>query len=171
MMPLLMISPILMALLPGLWSFGRMKRMFWMLTAFLLLPALLMIPGSLLLGSLGLAWRCAAVRWCGLCFLAGIALLFIWAAGYLWREIPAKRWNIPLVWLCRLVVLAAVGGMCIAFTLFGSLWVLLLSDIDHTVERDGERVVVQYLWNDGCNYYDYHGPLFRGTELLEGSSN
>ena len=171
MTDLLMISPILMAVLPGLWSFGKIRRMFWTLMALLLLPVLLMIPGSLLLGAFGLAWRCAAVRWSGLCFLAGIDVLFLWVVGYLWREIPADRWNILPVWLCRLAAAAVIGAACFFFTLFSAFWVLFLADMDHTMELDGERVVVQFLWNDGCNYYDCYGPLLRGTELLEGSDN
>lgn len=34
-----------------------------------------------------------------------------------------------------------------------------------------DDVVAQYLWHDGCNYYDYFGPLVRGAELLAGSTD
>ena len=88
---LLLLAPLLMAFLPGLWSFGHMKRMFWTMMVFLFLPVLLMIPGGMLLEVFGMTWRCAAVRWCGLLFFAGIAVCFLWAAAYLWREVPGDR--------------------------------------------------------------------------------
>ena len=171
MSELLLFSPILIALLPGVWSFGHTKRMFWTLTALLLGPVVVIIPGGMILGEFGLMWRCAVWRWCGLCFLAGIVELFAWCGAYLWKEVPAGRWHRLAVWLCRGAVLAVVGAMCAAFTVFSSFIVLFCADLDHTAERDGEKVVVQYLWHDGCNYYACYGPLVRGTELLAGSTD
>ena len=35
-------------------------------------------------------------------------------------------------------------------------------------ERRGRQTaVMQYLWHDGCNYCNCHGPLVRGVELPE----
>ena len=75
---LLLLAPLLMAFLPGLWSFGHMKRMFWTMMVFLFLPVLLMIPGGMLLEVFGMTWRCAAVvritvfrRYCGVLSLGG----------------------------------------------------------------------------------------------------
>lgn len=171
MTELQMISPLLIALLPGLWAFGHIKRMFWVTAALVFLPLLLVIPGSMLLGTMGLAWRSGVVKWSGLCFLAGIVVLFIWCGAYLWREVPGKHWRRPAVWFSRSVIFVITCALCVAFSLFSSLVVLFAADMDHTQERDGQTVVVQYLWMDGCNYYAYHGPLVRGTELLEGSED
>ena len=167
---LLLLAPLLMAFLPGLWSFGHMKRMFWTMMVFLFLPVLLMIPGGMLLEVFGMTWRCAAVRCCGLLFFAGIAVCFLWAAAYLWREVPVDRWHGLAVWLCRLFILVVVGSACIGVTLLGSFLVWFLSEDDYTVERDGQIVVEEYLWYEGSNYYACCGPFLRGTELLEGSA-
>jgi len=166
-----MISPFLIALLPGIWSFGHMKRMFWVIVALVFLPLLLMIPGSMLLGAMGLAWRSAVGKWAGLCFLAGIVVLFIWCGAYLWREVPGEHWHRPAVWFSRSVISVITCALCAAFSLFSSFLVLMVADLDHTQERNGQTVVVQYLWMDGCNYYACYGPLVRGTELLEGSED
>lgn len=171
MSELLLFSPILIALPPGLWSFGHTKRMFWTLAVLLLGPVLAIIPGGMILGKFSLAWRCVVWRWCGLCLLAGIAELFVWGAAYLWKEVPAERWHRLAVWLSRAGILAVIGAMCAAFTVFSSFIVLFCADLDHTKELDGEKVVAQYLWHDGYNYYAYHGPLLRGTELLAGSAD
>lgn len=171
MSELLLFSPILIALPPGLWSFGHMKRMFWTLTALLLGPVLVIIPGGMIVGEFGMAWRSVVWRWCGLCFLGGIVELFVWFGAYLWREVPAERWHWLAVWLCRGSILAVVGFMCAAFTAFSAFFVLFCADSDYTTERDGETVVAQYLWHDGYNCYACHGPLLRGVELLEGSAD
>lgn len=171
MSELLLFSPILIALPPGLWSFGHTRRMFWTLLTLLLVPALVIVPGGMVLGTFGLTWRCVVWRWCGLYFLAGIVELFVWGAAYLWKEVPADRWRRLAVWVSRTAILAVIGIMCAAFTVFSSFIVLFCADSDHTEELDGEKVVVQYLWHDGCNYYAYHGPLLRGMELLEGSAD
>lgn len=170
MSELLLFSPILIALPPGLWSFGHTKRMFWTLMALLLGPVLVAVPGVMMLGRFGLTWRCVVWRWCGLCFLAGIAELFVWGVVCLWKEVPAERWHWLAVWLSRTAILIVIGGMCAGFTVFSSLIVLFCADSDYIGELDGEKVVVQYLLDEGCNYYAYHGPLLRGTELLEGSA-
>lgn len=162
----LMASPILIALLPGIWSFGHTKRMFWTLMALLLLPVVVIVPGSMLLGTFGMAWRCVVWRWSGLCFLAGIVELFVWAVGYLWREIPVQ-WHPLAVWLCRILSLAVVGAVCVAFTLFSSLLVLFMADIDVTQQRNGQTVVAQYEYMREDWYYAYYGPLIRGAEPLE----
>lgn len=171
MSELLLFSPILIALPPGLWSFRHMKRMFWTLTALWLGPVLVIVPGGIIIGMFDLTWRCVVRQWCGLCFLAGIDELFLWGVACLWREVPATRWHPMAVWLSRTAILAVIGAACAAFTVFSSFIVLFCADMDHTKELDGENVVVQYLWHDGCNYYAYHGPLLRGIELLEGSAD
>ncbi len=170
MTELQMISPLLIALLPGLWSFGHMKRMFWVVAALVFLPLLLILPGSLLLGAMGLAWRSAVVEWAGLCFLAGIVVLFLWCGAYLWREVPGEDCQRPAVWFSRFVILAVTGALCAAFSLFSSSVVLFIVEPDLAQERGGQTVVAEYLW-DGYNYYAYHGPLVRGAELLEGSED
>lgn len=170
MTEIVLLSPMMIALLPGIWSFGNIKRMFWTLMVLLLGPVLVIIPGGMILGAFGLAWRCAVGRWCGLCFVAGIAELFVWFGTFLWKEIPAERWHRMAVWLCRTADLAVVGAACGAFVMYSSLIVLFCADTDHTTQRNGENVVVQYLWHDGYNYYDWFGPVVRGLEMLEGSS-
>lgn len=171
MSELLLFSPILIALPPGLWSFGHTKRMFWTLATLLLGPVLVILPGGMLLGTFGLAWRCAVWRWCGLCFLAGIAELFVWGAAYLWNDVPAGRWRPLAVWMSRAAILIVTGAMCAVFTVFSSFIVLFCADSDYAKELDGKKVVAQYLWHDGYNYYTYYGPLLRGTELLPGSAD
>ena len=171
MSELLLFSPVLIALPPGLWSFGHMKRMFWTLMILLLGPVLVIIPGGIIVGEFGMMWRSVVWQWCGLCFLAGIVELFVWFGAYLWKEVPVGRWHWLAVWLCRGMIFAVVGFMCAAFTVFSAFFVLFCADFDYDTELDGETVVAQYLWHDGCNYYAYHGPLLRGVELLEGSAD
>lgn len=167
---ILLISPILIALLPGIWSFGHTKRMFWTLMALLLLPVLVIVLGVLILGEFHMAWRCVVWRWCGLCFLAGVAELFVWAVGYLWRDIPG-RWPPLAAWLCKLASLAVIGAACALFILPSSLLVVFMADIDVAQEQDGRVVVAQYEYMEEARYYAYYGPLVRGIELLEGSTN
>lgn len=167
---ILLFSPVLIALLPGIWSFGHTKRMVWTLMVLLLLPVLVIVLGVLILGEFHMAWRCVVWRWCGLCFLAGIAEMFVWAVGYLWREIPG-RWPPPAVWLCRLLSLAVIGAACAVFTLFSSFLVVFMADIDVTQEKAGRMVVAQYEYMEEVGYYAYYGPLVRGIELLEGSTD
>lgn len=168
---LLLFSPILIALPPGLWSFGHTKRMFWTFMALLLGPVMVIVPGGMVLGKFGLAWRCVVWRWCGLCLVAGIAECFVWGAACLWKEIPAERWRWLAVWLSRTAILAIIGAMCAAFTVFSSLFVLFCADSDYVKELEGEKVVVQYIPSDNYNYYAYYGPLLRGAKPLAGSAD
>lgn len=160
--------PALAAILPGLWSYGHKKRMTWTALTLLLLPTLVVTLGSLLLGAAGLAWRSVVWEICGMGFVTGCAMLFIWAAAWVWKEIPAGRWYLLAVWMCRGVSIVGIGLLCFVFTMFSSFLALAFAGLDHTQERDGQKVVTQYEW-DNCNYYAYYGPLVRGTKLLEGS--
>ena len=160
--------PAAAALLPGLWSYGSKKRMIWTGLALLLLPVLVIILGVLILGAFLMTWRSVVWQACGLCFVTGCAMLLVWAGAWLWREVAAGRWHPVAVWLCRIVGIAGIGFACVVSTMFASFLALLLADFDHTEERDGQKVVTQYEW-DNYNYYAYYGPLIRGTELLAGS--
>lgn len=161
--------PAAAALLPGLWSYGHKKRMVWTGLALLLLPVLVIVLGLPALGAFGLTWRSVVWRDCGMCFVTGCAMLLVWAVAWLWREAAAGHWHRLAVWLCRIAGTAGIGAGCLVSTMFASFLVLFIADLDHTQEQNGRKVVAQYLWMDGCNYYDYYGPLVRGTELLEGS--
>lgn len=157
--------PALAAILPGLWSYGQKKRMTWTGLALLLLPVLVVTLGSLLLGAAGLAWRCVVWKICGMGFVTGCAVLFVWAAAWTWKEVPAGRWHPLAVWLCRGVSVVGIGLLCFVFTMFSSFLALVFADMDYTEERDGRKVMTQYEW-DNCNYYAYCGPLVRGDKIL-----
>ena len=165
---IILLWPAFAALLPGLWSYGHKKRMIWTGLALLLLPVLVIILGILILGAFHMTWRSVVWQACGMCFVTGCAMLLVWAGAWSWREVAAGRWHPVAVWLCRGVGIAGIGFACIVSTMFASFLALLAADFDHTEERDGQKVVTQYTW-DNCNYYDYYGPLVRGTELLAGS--
>ena len=156
--------PALAAVVLGLWSYGHKKRMIWTALALLLLPVLGIVLGVLILGAFGLAWRAVVWKYCGLCFVAGGHMaVFVWTGAWLWREVAAGHWHPVAVWLCKGVSVAVLGVVCVLSTMFSSFVVLWMADLDHTDERDGQTVVTQYLWMDGCNYYAYHGPLVRGA--------
>ena len=160
--------PALAAVLPGLWSYGRKKRMTWTGLALLLLPVLIVVPGSFLLWEIGLTWRCAVWRACGMWFLTGIAMLFVWAGAWVWHDVSTAGWHAAAVWLCRGAAVAVLGVSCVVLTFFSSFLIYFLADFDFTETKDGQKVVVQYIWDDYVSYA-YHGPLLRSTEPLEGS--
>ena len=166
-----LLCPALAAVLPGLWSWGHRKRMMWAALVLMVLPVLVTLPGSMLLGAAGLTWRSAVRRVCGMSFVTGCAMLFVWAGAWFWRQVPAGRWHISAGWLCRSAGVAVIGFLCLVFTMFSSFLALCAADADFTEARTGQTVVTQYLWHDGCNYYAYYGPLICGTELLEDSTD
>lgn len=165
---MVLLWPALAAILPGLWSYGQKKRMTWTALALLLLPVLVIVLGILILGAFHMTWRSVVWQVCGMCFVTGCAMLLVWAGAWVWREIPAGRWHPLAVWLCRGVSTVGIGLLCLVFTMFSSFLALAFADVDYTEERDGQKVVTQYEW-DNCNYYACYGPLVRGTKLLAGS--
>ncbi len=160
-----LVWPAFAALLAGLWSYGHKKRMVWTGLALFLLPVLILVPGTMLLWELNLAWRSVVWMLCGMSFVTGFAMLFVWAGAWVWYEIPAESWHKLAVWLCRGAAVTVLGAMCVGVTMVLSFLALFAADKDYTEELDGRKVVAEYDRNH-WNYYAYHGPLLQGTELL-----
>ena len=72
--------------------------------------------------------------------------------------------------LHRWAVVVSIGLLCLMAGGIGCFMVRISIPYEHVTERNGQWVVEESPPLDsGSNYYDYHGPFVRGTELLEGS--
>lgn len=132
--------------------------------ALALVGAAILIPilDRTVLASQGLTWR-AGVNQCCIIFPAAAAIaLLVWTGVLLWQQ--------PKESLHQCVVLMAIGLLCLIVGVAGRFVFRISIPYEHVIERNGQRVVESSPPLDsGSNYYTCHGPLLRGTELLEGS--
>ena len=101
----------------------------------------------------------------GVLALVGAAILI----PILYRPV-ILLWQQPKESLHQCVVLMAIGLLCLIVGVAGRFVFRISIPYERVIERNGQRVVESSPPLDsGSNYYICHGPLLRGTELLEGS--
>jgi len=147
-------------------SSGWKKIAAWIDFGLLAAPWLVAWGGGVLLSAKGLAWRSGVNLACGLFFVAGVLVLLIWGGVFLVCQ-AEKRGSVAGTLVGCAVSLVGVP-LCIAVMWYGLLFTAIWAGSDREMVVDGQTVVMEQSWMDYC-YYAYHGPLLRGTELLEGS--
>ena len=143
-----------------------MKRMpvwlKWGVLALLAVSAAVPILERTVLEPRGLTWRAGIGRCCTLFLTLDAIALLVWTGVLLWRK--------PTNALHRWAVVVSIGLLCLMAGGIGRFMVRVSIPYERVTERDGRWVVEESPPLDsGSNYYDYHGPFVRGTELLEGS--
>ena len=143
-----------------------MKRMpvwlKWGVLALLAVSAAVPILERTVLEPRGLTWRAGIGRCCTLFLTLDAIALLVWTGVLLWRK--------PTDSLHRWAVVVSIGLLCLMAGGIGCFMVRVSIPYERVTERNGQWVVEESPPLDsGSNYYDYHGPFVRGTELLEGS--
>lgn len=143
-----------------------MKRMsVWLKGATLTLLAvsiLLPLLDWTVLEPKGLTFRSSVNRCCIIFLTLAVIGLLLWMGVLLWRNASGTPHRCTAVISIALLCLLAGG---IAHFAIG-----LTIPYERIIERNGQQVVEESPPLDsGSNYYSYHGPFLRGTELLEGS--
>jgi len=143
---------------------GKWRRRFAWALLTLLVPGLLLLADRYALPAVGVALR----GWVAGCLLvlmiAGAVTILVCVARYL-RICTAWRWRL----LCEPVALLG----CL-FTLWGSFFLFAFSvRPERVVEHDGQRFVeVNNSFLDQMyDYYDYRGPILRGSERRKNWAN
>lgn len=143
-----------------------MKRMpAWLKGAILTLLAvsiLLPLLDWTVLESRGLTFRSSVNRCCIIFLPLAVIGLLLWTGVLLWRNASGTPRRCAVV--ISIVLLCLLTGGIAHFA------IRLTIPYEHVIERNGQQVVEESPPLDsGSNYYSYHGPFLRGTELLEGS--
>lgn len=168
-MPVLLfyaLIPAGMALLLAFRSSGWKKWLAWGDFALLALPLLIAGIGGLVLSANGLAWRSCVKLPCGFAFVAGVLLLLVRAGAFLWRQLA--DWGPVVQKLGRILILLAVGFLCLVIGWYGVLFSAIWAGQDRVVERNGQTCVEEHVWMDS-DYYaysDFCGSLVRGGKML-----
>jgi len=162
-----------MALLTVLCLFlccGRGRKFLLVWSGIFLGTLALLTAGSWGLGWFGLAWRSGALYTLYL-LLAGSGLGVLVRTVRCLRELLEERRA-----LLRYAVLTAAGATCaliVATTvLLGPVLAVFSAWSDRTVVCEGQKTVeVNGSWLDPYfAYYDYHGPIVRGSQRLWSST-
>lgn len=158
---MMMVVPTGIALTLAVRSSGWKKIAAWIDFGFLALMLLVGCVGGAVLGAFGLAWRSCIKAVCGLLFVAGVLILMVWAAAFVWRSIA---WWKPVTRFFGHCVIAIVSVVFLVMAgWYGLLFAAIWAGDDHVTEIDGRVLVVEQSWMD-WEYYAYHGPLVRGKD-------
>lgn len=143
-----------------------MRRMpFWLkgsILALLAAPILIPLLDWTVLEPGGLTFRSSVNRCCIVFLSLAVIALLLWTGVLLWQR--------PSGLLHRCAAAASVALLCLIVGGAAHFAIRLTIPRERVAERNGQRVVEESPPLDsGCNYYSYHSPFLRGTELLAGS--
>ena len=161
------IAAVVIALILAVRSAGRKRWLAWGNFALMALPLIMGAAGGILLAEKGLAWRSSVKMSLGLIFTSGVLGLFIRLGIFLayraenWQTVPGT------LAACAIAFVGVV--LCIGVAWYGLLFTAMWAGSDREVTVKGKLIVEDQDWMDRY-YYDCHGPLVRGVELLEGSA-
>lgn len=137
--------------------------------ALLALPVGAAAANSALLNPLNLTLRSRVWAGCGFLFTAGALGALACMGAFLWWCV--RGWKPLARGVARCLFCGTVAFLCAVVGTFGLVASLFFGADDATVEWNGALAVREsYGLSDGYDYYACHGPFFRGTEMLEGSS-
>lgn len=150
----LLAALVLMVRCPGKWR----KRFGWSMMV-LFSAVLLLFPGSWLLGKLELAWRSGTVWALVLAAGGGIIAVLVYINCWLAEK------SHPVLQL-----LAGALAFCMGLTLlfYGFIFTAFAVGGERVIRHEGKKVVeVDRSFLDPLyQYYDYHGPLIRGSDSI-----
>lgn len=144
---------------------GWKQLLSWGHFALLALPLAIAGGGGMLLSSQGLSWRSCVKLPCGFAYVAGVTLLLLRAAAFLWREIA--WWRPVTRGVGRCAIFAAGAFLCLALTWYGLIFSAIWAGRDRVETFEGRTAVAEQTWTD-WDVYAYHGPLVRGAARLGG---
>ena len=134
---------------------------------------LLLLGGEVILGCFGLTWRNipASLLWTA-ALVSGFLGLLLTLGCFLPMELP--KWPRVLRWSSKLLALLCAGLVVYHALLFGFLLLVFSwGEKEQVVEYQGQTLLeVDAGFLDPIyDYYEYHGPLFRGNERLYSSQH
>ena len=140
----------------------RPARLKWGVLTLLAAAALIPVLNRTALAPRGLAWRADVKRCCIVSLTLAVLALLVWTGVLMWRQ-SSKTPH-------RCAVVISIGLLCLLAGGIGRFMLRIGVPYERVIQRGGQRVVEESPPLDsGSNYYTCHGPLLRGTELLEES--
>lgn len=153
-------APAALALAIALKTSGRKKIAAWIDFTLLAVPLAIGGGGAAALSAYGLAWRTVVKMPCVLVYCAGLLALFLWAYLYVFRQTGGKESVVGFLFSMLILGLFALVG--VGYLFLGTAW----AGNDCEVIKDGGTLVEECGFMCDVDYYDYHGPLVRGREVL-----
>ncbi len=153
-------APAALALAAACKTSGRKRIAAWIDFALLAVPLAIGGGGTAVLAAYGLAWRTAVKGPCVFAYCAGLLVLLLWAYIYLFRQTGGAESILGFLFSLLLLGLFAFAGFWYVF--LGSAWM----GNDCEVEAEGGILVEECGFMCDVDYYEYHGPLVRGREVL-----
>ncbi len=156
--------PAISVALIALRASGWKRLLAWCHFALLALPLVIAGGGGMILSARGLAWRSCVKLPCGFAYAAGLTLLLLRAALFLWRK--TIRWRPAARGLGRCAVLAAGIFLGLVLSWYGLLFSAIWAGRDQVQTFEGQTVVAERSWTD-WDLYAYHSLLVRGADRLD----
>lgn len=159
----------------GLWCLfycrGKNRRHLTAAAAVLCGSLLILLGGEVILGGVGLTWRNlpAVVLWTA-ALVSGLLVLLLTLACFLPLDLP--KWPRVARWSSKFLALICAGLVAYHAMLYGFiLMVFAWGEKEQVVEYQGQTLLeVDTGFLDPLyDYYEYHGPLFRGNKRLYSS--
>ena len=157
--------PAILTLVITLKATGWKRLLSWGHFALLVLPLAIAGGGGMILSAQGLSWRSCVKLPCGFAYVAGVTLLLLQAAAFLWRKIA---WWRPMArGFGRCAIFAAGAFLCLTLTWYGLIFPAIWAGRARVETFKGRPAVAEQTWTD-WDVYAYHSPLIRGAARLGG---
>ena len=130
--------PAILTLVITLKATGWKRLLSWGHFALLVLPLAIAGGGGMILSAQGLSWRSCVKLPCGFAYVAGVTLLLLQAAAFLWRKIA--WWRPVARGVGRCAIFAAGAFLCLTLTWYGLIFSAIWAGRDRRSGADLDRL-------------------------------